>query len=137
VLGGAIRGCCALAAAAGRQGPGLAGRRGRPCRAGQAGLRLAGPQARRRWSLTPTGPLRPARLDARVAEAAALLATVTGQDIEETCDGRLRISKGAAPDRVLSTVDPRSTTATRPPPAALTATGKQGVGSVLVRRRLR
>jgi hypothetical protein len=49
--------------------------------------------------------LRGERLDGRVAEAAALLATVTGQDIEETDDGRFRIFEGTAPDRVISTVD--------------------------------
>jgi hypothetical protein len=43
-----------------------------------------------------------------VAEAAALLATVTGQDIEETSDGRFRIFEGTAPDRVISTVDPQA-----------------------------
>ena len=48
------------------------------------------------------------RLDPRVAEAAALLATVTGQDIEETPDGRFRIFEGTAPDRVISTVDPQA-----------------------------
>jgi len=52
--------------------------------------------------------LRDQRLDARVAEAAALLATVTGQDIEETPDGRFRIFEGPAPDRVISTVDPQA-----------------------------
>jgi len=52
--------------------------------------------------------LRDERLDARVAEAAALLATVTGQDIEETPDGRFRIFEGTAPDRVISTVDPEA-----------------------------
>jgi hypothetical protein len=52
--------------------------------------------------------LRDQRLDARVAEAAALLATVTGQDIEETADGRFRIFEGTAPDRVISTVDPQA-----------------------------
>jgi hypothetical protein len=48
------------------------------------------------------------RLDPRVAEAAVLLATVTGQDIEETPDGRFRIFEGTAPDRVISTVDPQA-----------------------------
>jgi Transposase DDE domain len=43
-----------------------------------------------------------------VAEAAALLATVTGQDIEETPDGRFRIFEGTAPDRVISLVDPEA-----------------------------
>jgi hypothetical protein len=52
--------------------------------------------------------LRDQRLDPRVAEAAALLATVTGQDIEETDDGRFRIFDGTAPDRVISTVDPQA-----------------------------
>jgi hypothetical protein len=52
--------------------------------------------------------LRGERLDPRVAEAAALLATVTGQDIEETHDGRFRIFEGTAPDRVISTVDPQA-----------------------------
>jgi hypothetical protein len=52
--------------------------------------------------------LRGERLDERVAEAAALLATVTGQDIEETSDGRFRIFDGTAPDRVISTVDPQA-----------------------------
>ena len=66
--------------------------------------------------------LRDQRLDERTAEAAALLATVTGQDIEQTTDGRFRIFAGTAPDRVISTVDPQPATATRPPPTALTAT---------------
>jgi hypothetical protein len=52
--------------------------------------------------------LRGERLDPRVAEAAALLATVTGQDIEETSDGRFGIFAGTAPDRVISTVDPEA-----------------------------
>jgi len=52
--------------------------------------------------------LRGERLGPRVAEAAALLATVTGQDIEETDDGRFRIFEGTAPDRVISTVDPEA-----------------------------
>ncbi|HTE67226.1 MAG TPA: IS1182 family transposase [Actinomycetes bacterium] len=52
--------------------------------------------------------LRGQRLDPRVARAAELLATVTGQDIEETSDGRFRILEGTAPDRVISTVDPEA-----------------------------
>jgi hypothetical protein len=52
--------------------------------------------------------LRGERLEERVAEAAALLATVTGQDIEETADGRFQIFDGTAPDRVISTVDPEA-----------------------------
>jgi hypothetical protein len=52
--------------------------------------------------------LRGERLDQRVAEAAVLLATVTGQDIEETADGRFQIFDGTAADRVISTVDPQA-----------------------------
>jgi hypothetical protein len=52
--------------------------------------------------------LREERLDPRTTEAAVLLATVTGQDIEETPDGRFRIFEGTAPDRVISTVDPQA-----------------------------
>jgi Transposase DDE domain/Transposase domain (DUF772) len=52
--------------------------------------------------------LRGEQLDPRTAEAAMLLATVTGQDIEETTDGRFRIFQGTAPDRVISTVDPEA-----------------------------
>ena len=52
--------------------------------------------------------LRGQPLDARVAEAAELLAVVVGQDIEETDDGRFRIAQGTAPDRIISTVDPQA-----------------------------
>ena len=52
--------------------------------------------------------LRDERLDERTAEAAVLFATVTGQDIEETPDGRFRIFEGTEPDRVISTVDPQA-----------------------------
>jgi hypothetical protein len=48
------------------------------------------------------------RLDPQTAEAAVLLATVTGQDVEETTDGHFRIFEGTAPDRVISTVDPEA-----------------------------
>jgi len=41
-----------------------------------------------------------------VAEAARLLATVVGQDLEESDDGLFRIARKVAPDRVISTVDP-------------------------------
>ena len=43
-----------------------------------------------------------------VAQAAELLATVIGQDIEETADGRFIIAQGVAPDRVISVVDPQA-----------------------------
>jgi DDE family transposase/transposase-like protein DUF772 len=41
-----------------------------------------------------------------VTEAARLLATVVGQDLEEGDDGVLRIARNVASDRVISTVDP-------------------------------
>jgi hypothetical protein len=43
-----------------------------------------------------------------VAKAATLLATVVGQDVESTDDGRFRIARRVAPDRVISTVDPEA-----------------------------
>ena len=44
--------------------------------------------------------------DGEVARVAELLATVVGQDLEEGDDGRFRIARRVAPDRVISTVDP-------------------------------
>ena len=41
-----------------------------------------------------------------LTEAATLLATVVGQDIERGDDGRFRIIRGVASDRIISTVDP-------------------------------
>jgi len=48
------------------------------------------------------------KLGPEVAEAAELLATVLGQDLEETQDGTFRIARGVAKDRVISTVDPEA-----------------------------
>lgn len=45
-------------------------------------------------------------LPAPLAEAAALLATLLGQDLEASADGTLRIARRVARDRVISTVDP-------------------------------
>jgi hypothetical protein len=45
---------------------------------------------------------------APLGEAATLLATVLGQDLEEGDDGRVRIARRVAPDRVISTVDPEA-----------------------------
>ena len=45
-------------------------------------------------------------LSAEVQQAAALLATVLGQDLETIEDGTFRIARRVAPDRVISTVDP-------------------------------
>ncbi len=47
-------------------------------------------------------------LAAAVGEAAELLATVVGQDLEETDDARFRIARRVAKDRVISTVDPEA-----------------------------
>jgi len=47
-------------------------------------------------------------LDAPVKEAADLLATVVGQDLEQTEGGLFRIAHRVAPDRVISTVDPEA-----------------------------
>jgi len=43
-----------------------------------------------------------------VGQAAQLLATVLGQDLETGEDGVLRIARKVAPDRVISTVDPQA-----------------------------
>lgn len=43
-----------------------------------------------------------------VAEAAELLATVVGQDLEPDGDGRFKIAHRVAKDRVISTVDPQA-----------------------------
>ena len=45
-------------------------------------------------------------LSVGVVETAALLATVLGQDLEEGDDGRFRIVRRVAKDRMISTVDP-------------------------------
>jgi Transposase DDE domain/Transposase domain (DUF772) len=59
-----------------------------------------------------TGPDAPQRDDA-AADALGLLALVAGQDVEpaegsDGTDGRWRIARKVAPDRVISTVDPQS-----------------------------
>jgi hypothetical protein len=46
------------------------------------------------------------RVPAPLAEAAALLATVLGQDLEDGDEGTFRIARRVAHDRVISTVDP-------------------------------
>ena len=47
-------------------------------------------------------------LTEEVGQAAELLATVIGQDIEQTGEGVFRIARRTAPDRVISTVDPEA-----------------------------
>lgn len=49
-----------------------------------------------------------AELSGQAADDAALLALVAGQDVEERDDGRFRIARGVAQDRVISTVDPHA-----------------------------
>jgi hypothetical protein len=53
----------------------------------------------------------PKRLEGKAADAYALLALVAGQDVEpaedsDGTDGRWRIARKVAPDRMISTVDP-------------------------------
>ena len=48
------------------------------------------------------------QLGADVKQAAELLATVVGQDLEQAEDGAFRIARRVAPDRVISTVDPEA-----------------------------
>jgi IS5 family transposase len=45
-------------------------------------------------------------LPADVADAAVMLATVVGQDLDQSDDGLFRIVRGVAADRVISTLDP-------------------------------
>lgn len=47
-------------------------------------------------------------LDEAVTEAAELVATVAGQDVECDKEGRFRIRRGVAADRVISVVDPEA-----------------------------
>lgn len=47
-------------------------------------------------------------LTSPVAEAAELLATVIGQDLEQADDGTFAIARKVAKDRIISTVDPQS-----------------------------
>ena len=57
-----------------------------------------------------------------VGQAAALLATVLGQDLETGSDGVFRIARRVAKDRVISTWIPIPGTGTRPPRVGSTAT---------------
>ena len=47
-------------------------------------------------------------LGPELAEAAVLLATVLGQDLEVTDDGTFRIARRVGKDRIISTVDPQA-----------------------------
>lgn len=59
-----------------------------------------------RDALGALGVLEGRELSGDVADAAELLATVAGQDVEEGDDGTFRIRRGVAKDRVVSVVDP-------------------------------
>ena len=48
------------------------------------------------------------KLSVALAEAAALLAAVVGQDLDEGEDGLFRIARRVAKDRIISTVDPQA-----------------------------
>ena len=54
------------------------------------------------------GALDGRELEAAVAQAAAVLAAVTGQDLDEGEDGVFRIARRVAKDRIISTVDPEA-----------------------------
>jgi hypothetical protein len=62
--------------------------------------------ARARDAHAMLGVLAGRSLPEAVAEAARLLAAVVGQDLERAADGRFRIARKVAADRVISTVDP-------------------------------
>lgn len=59
-----------------------------------------------RDALGALGTLEGRELRGDVANAAELLATVAGQDVESDDDGNFRIRRGVAKDRVVSVVDP-------------------------------
>ena len=54
------------------------------------------------------GVLAGRRLSGSVAQGGQLLATVLGQDLDQTDDGTFLIARRVAPDRVISTVDPQA-----------------------------
>jgi hypothetical protein len=62
--------------------------------------------ARARDAHAVLGILQGRLLPTAVAEAARLVAAVVGQDLEQDTDGRFRVARKVAADRVISTVDP-------------------------------
>ena len=69
------------------------------------------------------------KLDEQAASAVGLLALVAGQDVEpaegsDGTDGRWRIARKVAEDRVISTVDPMPGTPANLPKPAGTATAR-------------
>jgi hypothetical protein len=61
-----------------------------------------------RDALTALAALDGRELDPAAAQAAALLATVAGQDLDEGEDGVFRVARRVAADRIISTVDPEA-----------------------------
>ena len=111
----AIRG---VLAAAGEREPGLRSllhrdddyrTGGKPaCDWEDADARLALVDALARDGQALLGALEGSPLPAALGQAATLLATVLGQDLEDDPDGRIRIARRVAHDRVISTVDPEA-----------------------------
>ena len=72
------------------------------------------PRARRWWTALARdatallAALHGRELAAEVNQAAQLLATVVGQDLDRDTDGVFRIARRVAADRVISTVDPQA-----------------------------
>jgi hypothetical protein len=73
-----------------------------------AGARAALIDSRARDAYACLALLEERTLEPAIAAAMQLLATVIGQDLEEDAEGRLRIARRVAPDRVISTVDPEA-----------------------------
>ena len=64
--------------------------------------------SRAKDGFAPLAHLDGTELDSLVKDAATLLATVLGQDLDEGEDGVFRIARRVAKDRVISTVDPEA-----------------------------
>jgi hypothetical protein len=73
-----------------------------------AGAREALIDSRARDAMACLALLDGRTLGTEVSEAAALVATILGQDLEETADGTFRIARRVARGRVISTVDPEA-----------------------------
>jgi hypothetical protein len=89
--------------------PRRAGRRATSaCDFGDAVARVALVDALARDGLALLAVLEGRDLAEAVTQAAGLLATVLGQDLEETRDGSFVIARRVAKDRLISTVDPQT-----------------------------
>jgi Transposase DDE domain/Transposase domain (DUF772) len=82
---------------------------GKPdCAWDDRGAREALVDALARDAMALLGALEDRAVSLEAAEAAALLATVVGQDLDAGADGVFRIARRVAKDRVISTVDPQA-----------------------------